>query len=135
MKKSVNYKILMLIPFFGVLLNSCTNKKANVFMGATPDGDTLLLKDIVTGEERLFVSPNNEYKEVLPYFHTGDTVLLVGSHLLSNDWYNNNRVFVYPDYQLAFYGSKIKSRKIQENIEKQQSVIENAKKSINQKQK
>ena len=134
MKKHVNYKLLTLIPFFGVLLGSCSNKKANVFMGATPDGDTLLLKDIKTGEERLFV-PSNEYKDVLPYLYIGDTVYLIGSHLLSDDWYNNNRVFVYPSCGFGFEGSKIKKRKIQENIEKQQSVIENVKNSINQKQK
>ena len=126
MKNNINYKILTLVPFFGILVNSCSKGKANIFMGTTPSQDTVLLKDIKTGEERILVS--NSLKDVLPYFHTGDTVYLHGMRM-NDKWYTDNCLLYHYDCWLEYDTSKIKSRTKQQY---RQLVIEKVKKSIKQ---
>jgi len=139
MKKSTSYKILVLTPFFGAMATSCSDGKANIFMGATPAQDTLLLKDVQTGTERILVVNNanktinaESLKNALPYFHIGDTVYLhCGDKPQGKNWYDN-LVFNTNEYWLGFDEDSIRIRKSQST---QQSIVERVKKSINQKQK
>lgn len=134
---NVNYKILVLAPLFGFVTNSCTHGTKNVFMGA--NNDTLLLKDVQTGEKRIYIDKYRYLTDILPYFHVGDTVLLAsyyGKEKEHNEQYKNKRIFDRDqNFYIAYDHDKIHERKIQEKIKEQKSVIKSVENSINQKQK
>lgn len=139
MKKSTSYKILALTPFFYLLTSSCSNGETNIFMGATPTQDTLLLKDAQTGTERILVVDyqnktvdTESLSKALPYFNVGDTVYLHNTKKTQDkNWYDN-LVFSTNNCWLGFNEDSIRIRKAQST---QRAIIEQAKQSINQKQK
>lgn len=128
---NVNYKILVLAPLFGFVTNSCTHKNKNIFMGAT--NDTILLKDVQTGEKRIYINHHRDLTDVLPYFHVGDTVFLI---TYNDEIYTSNRIFDNEkNFSIGYDFDRIQKRKIQEKIKEQKSVIKSVENSINQKQK
>lgn len=113
----VNYKIVTLVPLFGLMMNSCNpwQKHTNV-VKAIEYNTRVLIEDVKTGEERLVecvdcASNTIRLRRDLPYFHVGDTVEFSSSYA-----YKDFHVFEMQYCDMKYNKDSIQARKEREKI-------------------
>ena len=115
----VNYKIVTMVPLFGLMMNSCNlwPTHTNV-VKAVEYNSKVLIEDVQTGEERLVEcidcsKHTIRLRQDLPYFHVGDTVQFSSSYA-----YDKYHVFEMQYCDMKYNKDSIKARKEREEIAK-----------------
>lgn len=135
------YKLLALVPLMALVGCGKKYEHKNIFLGTAKDGAkrTILIRDVETGTERIFIKADDDYKDEhknYDYLQPGDTVTVIVGGIYSDKAYQNHKVLSSSELFLAYNKDSVYNRMERERYAKEREKFQAIKQQMrNDKQK